>query len=197
MFKTHGPQKRWVDLEPWASGMKFLTLIKQEVVGPCLFCPSDRSGRKRQGKRSRLHKSVFFLTCREADCQAWGYLPVGARRRAMVGAHISSEHLSRWERAPGGSRKPPKPTLIEKSAEATRSHLPQTHSQFPPKSLIPCIDFFFAAVDSEQIGRFLTRWVIVSYTSFPCHLLSWCLSKLCYAFRSDDFSFCNRFLISS
>ena len=116
----------------------------------------------------------FSPSCRESDHQAWGHLPVGARRRAMVnGTSISSSrHLSRWEQAPGGREEPSsKPTFWEKGwgHEAFTSSDSIT---VPSKELHPL--YYFQSKDSHLLNKV----AIFVCCSFPPYLSYYMLSLL-------------------
>lgn len=164
---------------------------------PCLFCPSERSGRKSQWKLSRRHTSVFFLTCRESDRQARGHLPAGARRRAMVGgASTSSEHPFRWDQAPGGSEEPsPKSPLVWEIRWGHKESPSSDTLTVPSQELYPCIDFLLVLNQSKYANLF-NKVNFRKLLSPSCHPLSWCLPYSLLWFLSDDFILSNLLLNS-
>lgn len=102
--------------------MESLLIIKYEVKSLM-----ERVG---EGGLPDYTSPCFSSSCRESDHQAWGHLPAGARRRAMVnGTSISSSrHLSRWEQAPGGSEEPSsKPYFLRKELRPWGVHFLREH----------------------------------------------------------------------
>ena len=150
--------------------MESLLIIKYEVKSLM-----ERVG---EGGLHDYTSPCFSSSCRESDHQAWGHLPVGARRRAMVnGTSISSSrHLSRWEQAPGGSEEPSsEPYFLRKGLRPWGVHFSDSIT-VPSKELHPL--YYFQSKNAHLLNKVA---IFVSCSFLPYlsyYLCPFCLKRL-------------------